>query len=194
MRTPRQQSECAIFYSDGRLRPFFVCAGNAAEAMTRKEAELEALLAPTVQALGCAVWGIEYRPWGRGRGTLKLYIDSATGVSIDDCERVSHQVSALLDVEDPIGSSYRLEVSSPGFDRVLFRREQFVASIGEGVNVKLAIPFDGQRRFEGRLIGLEGEDVVLRNGDEEYLLPFDQIERARILPNFADGGSAPATA
>ena len=154
--------------------------------MTRKEEEIETLLAPTVRALGCDVWGVEFRPWGRGRAMLRLYIDSPAGVGIDDCERVSRQVSALLDVEDPIGGAYRLEVSSPGIDRLLFRREQFMASIGEDVNVRLAIPFDGQRRFEGRLVGLEGEDIVLRQGDDEYLLPLDQIERARIRPNFND--------
>lgn len=160
--------------------------------MTRKEEEIEALLAPTVQALGCAVWGVEFRLWGRGRAMLRLYIDSPAGVGIDDCERVSRQVSALLDVEDPIGVAYRLEVSSPGLDRLLFRREQFAGSIGEDVNVRLAVPFDGRRRFEGRLVGLEGEDVVLRQDGEEYLLPFDQIERARIRPNFDDGHSAQA--
>ncbi len=160
--------------------------------MTRKEEEIEALLAPTVRGLGCEVWGVEFRPWGRGRATLRLYIDSPAGVSVGDCERVSRQVSALLDVEDPIAGAYRLEVSSPGLDRLLFRREQFVASIGESLSVRLAVPFDGQRRFEGRLVGLEGEDVVLRQGDDEYLLPLGQIERARIRPNFNEAHSAQA--
>ena len=152
---------------------------------TRKERELESLLAPTVQALGCEVWGLEYRPRGRGRTTLRLYIDSGSGVGIDDCERVSQQVGALLDVEDAIVGAYRLEVSSPGLDRVLFRREQYLASVGESVDVRLAVPFEGRRHFQGQLAGLEGEDVVLRMEDDEYLLPLELIQRARIVPDFA---------
>lgn len=164
--------------------------------MTSKERQLEALLAPTVRALGCDIWGIEYQPRGRS-STLKLYIDSAhgaEGVTIDDCERVSGQVSALLDVEDPIVESYRLEVSSPGIDRALFRREQYEACIGERVDVRLAFPFEGRRRIEGRLAGLEGDEVVVLaseaseegDGEEvlEYLLPLDQIQRTRIVPVF----------
>lgn len=192
--------------------------------MTNKEREIETLLAATVKALGCDIWGIEYRPRGRGRSTLKLYIDSAAGVTIDDCERVSQQVSALLDVEDPIAERYHLEVSSPGLDRVLFRREQYLANVGQQVDVRLSFPFEGRRRFEGQLAGLEGQDVILRQpageglqadqvradqkqadqkqtekkanemsdeGEEivEYILPLQQIQRTRIVPNF---GSAHA--
>lgn len=148
--------------------------------MTRKERELEALLTPTVRALGCEIWGIEYRPRGRN-SALKLYIDSAEGIGIDDCERVSRQVSALLDVEDPIVHSYRLEVSSPGIDRVLFRREQYLANIGERVDVRLAFPYDGRRRFAGRLTGVEGGDVVVQVDDCDVVLPFEQIQRARLV-------------
>ena len=151
--------------------------------MTKKEQELEALLTPTVRGLGCEIWGIEYRPRGRGRTTLRLFIDSAAGVGIDDCERVSQQVSALLDVEDPIVDPYRLEVSSPGLDRVLFRREQYEASVGEQVQVRLIFPFEGRRHFEGRLDGILGEDVLVRADDMEYSLPFQQIQRTRIVPS-----------
>ena len=183
--------------------------------MTNKERELEELLEPTVKALGCDIWGIEYRPRGRGRSTLKLYIDTADGVTIDDCERVSHQVSALLDVEDPIIDRYRLEVSSPGLDRVLFRREQYLANVGQRVDVRLAFPFEGRRHVEGRLAGVEGQDVVVRlpadgqdgerlalgapgegaesdeNGElVEYLLPLAQIQRTRVVPDFGPSAAA----
>lgn len=168
--------------------------------MTKKERELEALLAPTARAFGFELWGLEYRPWGRGRSTLKVFIESEQGVTVDDCERVSAQVSALLDVEDPIVDSYRLEVSSPGLDRTLFRREQYKASIGRRVNVRLTFPFEGRRRFEGVLAGVEGKDIVLRVAEEaeEYLLPFDQIQRTRIVPSFDDdppvaGGATEST-
>lgn len=149
--------------------------------MTRKERDLEALLTPTVRALGCEIWGIEYRPRGRN-STLKIYIDAPEGVGIDDCERVSRQVGALLDVEDPIVHSYRLEVSSPGVDRVLFRRDQYLANVGERVDVRLAFPFDGRRRLAGRLAGVEGDDIVVELAeDEEVVLPLQQIQRTRLV-------------
>ena len=163
--------------------------------MTAREQQIESLLAPTVRALGCEVWGVEYRPRGRS-ALLRIYIDGAEGrgVTLDDCERVSGQVGALLDVEDPIGTPYRLEVSSPGLDRVLFRREHYESFVGERVDVRLAFPFEGRRRFVGLLAGVEGEDVVVRIGEEEYLLPLSQIRRTRIVPDFAseirDSGAA----
>ena len=152
--------------------------------MTNKELALEALIAPTVRALGCEVWGVEYRPRAPG-STLKVFIDATEGVTIDDCERVSNQVSALLDVEDPIVEAYRLEVSSPGLDRTLYRREQYLSNVGERVDVRLAFPFEGRRRFEGELVGVEGDDVALRVDRDEYLLPFGQIQRTRIVPEYA---------
>ena len=162
--------------------------------MTAREQQIEALLAPTVQALGCEVWGVEYRPRGRS-ALLRIYIDGAEGrgVTLEDCERVSGQVGALLDVEDPIGTPYRLEVSSPGLDRVLFRREHYARSVGERVDVQLAFPFEGRRRLVGVLAGVEGDDVVVRDGEFDYLLPLDQIRRTRIVPDF-DGEELAAPA
>lgn len=152
--------------------------------MTNKELALEALIAPAVRALGCEVWGVEYRARAHG-STLKVFIDAPDGVTIDDCERVSNQVSALLDVEDPIAEGYRLEVSSPGLDRTLFRREQYASSVGERVDVRLAFPFEGRRHFEGELVGVEGDDVVVRIDSDEFLLPVEQIQRTRIVPDYA---------
>ena len=151
------------------------------------------MITSTVRALGCEVWGVEYRP--RPAPLLRVFIDRADGVTIDDCERVSNQLSALLDVEDPITDSYRLEVSSPGLDRVLFHREQYLACVGERVDVRLAFPHAGRRRFEGMLVRVVGEDVVVRpdadrsNLDaeeaDEYVLPLQQIQRTRIVPDAA---------
>lgn len=144
------------------------------------------MLAPTIRALGCDVWGVEFHPRGRS-ALLRVFIDGADGrdVTLDDCERVSGQVSALLDVEDPIATKYRLEISSPGIDRMLFRREHYESSIGEEVDVRLAFPFEGRRRFVGLLAGVEGDDIVVRIGEDEYLLPLSQIRRTRIVPDFA---------
>jgi ribosome maturation factor RimP len=95
---------------------------------------------------------------------------------------VSHQVSGLLDVEDVIAGPYRLEVSSPGLDRPLFTREHFQRFAGATVRLELAQPQQGRRRLRGRLEGLDGDRVVLRDEDERFEVPFANVERARIVP------------
>ncbi|XOV85959.1 MAG: ribosome maturation factor RimP [Pseudomonadota bacterium] len=145
--------------------------------------QLRALIEPVVEGLGFELWGIEYHVQRRS-ASLKVYIDSEAGIDVDDCARVSRQVSALLDVEDPISGRYTLEVSSPGMDRRLFTREQFKAFEGSGVKVSLRSPYEGRRRFNGLLCGMENDDVVIRVGDEEFLFPFDEIERANVVPSF----------
>ena len=154
--------------------------------LSATERRIEAMLGPTIRALGCEIWGVEFHPRGRS-ALLRVFIDGADGqgVTLDDCERVSGQVSALLDVEDPIATKYRLEISSPGIDRALFRREHYETSIGEQVDVRLTFPFEGRRRFVGLLAGIEDEDIVVRIGEEEYLLPLSQVRRTRIVPDFA---------
>ncbi len=151
--------------------------------MNRKEQQLQELIAPTVDALGCELWGIEYVAQGR-RSLLRIFIERPDGVSVEDCERVSRQVSGLLDVEDPIKTNYRLEVSSPGFDRLLFRPDQYLRYLGETLDVRLNFPYEGRRKFVGQLVGLEDNEVVLRIEDEEYLLPLENVQRARIVPTF----------
>ena len=142
---------------------------------------LAARLAPLVEGLGYGLWELEYSP-GRGNGFLRLYIDAEAGITLDDCERVSRAVSGLLDVEDPITGEYTLEVSSPGMDRLLFRLDQYPAYVGETVELRLRTPFEGRRKFKGILTGIEGEDVVIRVDDHEYLLPHSAIDKARIQP------------
>jgi ribosome maturation factor RimP len=153
--------------------------------MTKKERDLEALLRPTVEALGCRIWGIEYFGAGR-RATLRIYIDRDGGVSIDDCERVSKQVGSVLDVEDPIGAvGYTLEVSSPGLDRLLFKPEQYAESLGETVDVRLAFSHEGRRHFVGRLNALDsGEIAVQVDENEEVVIPLEHVQRARVVPQF----------
>jgi ribosome maturation factor RimP len=151
--------------------------------MTKKEQQLEALLAPSVMALGLRIWGIEYLSQGK-RSLLRVYIDADDGVTIEDCERVSKQVSDLLDVENVLASSYTLEVSSPGLDRLLFKPEQYAESIGETVDVRLNYPFEGRRRFVGALTSLENDEVVVLVEDSEFLIPLSNVQRARIVPRF----------
>ena len=145
------------------------------------ETGLSKLIEPVVQELGCELWGIEKLQQGR-QVVLKIYIESAEGINVDDCARVSRQVSAILDVEDPIPGEYMLEVSSPGVERRLFKPEHFNVCKGEKVQITLRQAFDGRRKFKGLLCGLEDEEVVIRIDDaQEIVLPMDSIERARVL-------------
>jgi len=145
------------------------------------ETGLSKLIEPVVQELGCELWGIEKLQQGR-QVVLKIYIESAKGINVDDCARVSRQVSAILDVEDPIPGEYMLEVSSPGVERRLFKPEHFNVCKGEKVQITLRQAFDGRRKFKGLLCGLEDEEVVIRVDDaQEIVLPMDSIERARVL-------------
>jgi len=144
---------------------------------------LQALIEPVVSALGLELWGVEFHAAGRN-STLRIYIDAPDGVSVDDCARVSHQVSGVLDVEDPIPEQYLLEVSSPGLDRPLYTLAQFQAYAGHQVQLRLRAPFEGRRKFKGLLNGVEGDAVLLVVDEEEYLLPIDQIDRANVIPQF----------
>lgn len=163
------------------LCPFFV--GGLETLLSGKSRQLQTMLEPSVEALGYRLWGIEYIAQGRS-GLLRIYIDADKGITVDDCARVSHQVSGVLDVEDPIAGEYRLEVSSPGMDRPLFRLEHFTDAAGETIKVKLRMNYEGRRNFKGRLVGVEEEDVVLLVDDHEYLFPLADIEKANVVPRF----------
>ena len=145
--------------------------------------QIEEMIEPVVNGLGYQLWGIEKLSQGK-YSVLKIYIEAEKGIDVDDCARVSRQVSALLDVEDPFKGNYTLEVSSPGLDRRLFKLAQFDSYKGAQVKLSLRRPYEGRRRFTGILCGIEEEDVVLRSdSNEEILFPFEQIERANIIPD-----------
>lgn len=151
--------------------------------MSAKLNALQELIEPAVTALGLELWGLEFHSAGR-QSTLRIFIDGPDGVTVDDCARVSHQVSGILDVEDPIQEQYMLEVSSPGMERPLFTLEHFKAYAGHQVQLRLRVPFEGRRKFKGLLNGVEGDEVLLVVDDEEYLLPVDYIDRANVIPQF----------
>jgi ribosome maturation factor RimP len=154
------------------------------KTLSAKLKQLEELLRPVVEGLGYEYWGIEYRAQGH-HSLLRLFIDDAeNGIGIEDCESVSRQASGVMDVEDPIQTEYTLEVSSPGMDRPLFRLSQYEAFVGHQVQLKLRMAFEGRRKFQGLIKSVEGDDVVLLVDDHEYLLPFDSIEKANIVPVF----------
>ncbi len=142
------------------------------------------MLEPGIRSLGYELVGVEFQTGGKGGGLLRVYIDSENGISAEDCQKVSYQVSGLLDVEDPIPGHYTLEVSSPGLDRLLFRAEDFDRFAGQLVKLRLTYPVEGQRKFKGRLVGMRGENVVIEGDEMEISLPFDQIEQARLVPEY----------
>jgi ribosome maturation factor RimP len=143
--------------------------------------ELIRLLQPAVEALGYELVEIEYLGTGDG-GLVRVYIDTPRGVGLEDCERVSHAVSSVLDVEDPVPGHYRLEVSSPGLDRVLRTPEHFARFVGNRVKVQLALPIDGRRRFTGALVEAGDEGVTLEVDGSRVLLAYQQIQKARLVP------------
>ena len=154
--------------------------------MNRKEKQVEELLTPTVESLGCSIWGVEFLAQGK-HTKLRLYIDREEGVTVDHCADVSRHVSDILDVEELITGAYTLEVSSPGMDRILFKESQFTDSVGEQVDVRLNFPFEGRRKFIGMLAGVQDSMAVVQIDDDEYLLPLENIQRARVVPVFDEG-------
>ncbi len=159
----------------------FLAQNNSRRGEVRNSEKLIAgLISPTVEALGLELWGIEHASQGK-YSTLRIFIESEEGITIDDCEKVSRQVSAILDVEDPITGEYTLEVSSPGLDRPLFSIDQFESYSGSEVSVRLRNPLDGRRKFKGQIAEVSGDTVCIRVDGEDFQLPHADIEKANIV-------------
>jgi ribosome maturation factor RimP len=168
------------------FRGFLLGVGNAPQkageqVVAGREDNIQAVLEPTVEALGFELWGLELLSQGR-HSLLRLYIDGEKGVNVDDCAEVSRQVGGVMDVEDPISGEYTLEVSSPGVDRLLFKPAQYVGYVGEWIELRLRAPYEGRRKFKGTLKAIEGEDIVIQVDDHEFLLPHSSIEKAQVKP------------
>jgi ribosome maturation factor RimP len=142
---------------------------------------LTRLVEPVVVGMGYELVAVEFDAHQR---TLRVYIDCDRGVLVDDCSKVSHQLSGLLDVEDPIPGNYHLEVSSPGLDRPLCTPAHFERFKGALARIQLTGPIDGRRRFKARLLGVEGDKVLLLDGEIRLDIPFESIDRARLVPEF----------
>lgn len=141
--------------------------------------DLEHLLAPTITDMGYELWGCEYLSQGR-HSLLRIYIDKDDGIQIDDCQAVSHQISALLDVEDPINGNYSLEVSSPGIPRPLFKTWQYQQYIGHEIQVKTFKPVGGKRKLIGTLVSASETTIVLHQNNEDHELLFSNIAKANL--------------
>lgn len=174
--------------------------------LSAKKKILEELIRPVVEGLGYEFWGMEHIAQGK-HSLLRIYIESLhaapvsetelteqgqlvneavseSGIALGDCERVSRQVGAILDVEDPISGDYTLEVSSPGMDRALYALSQYERFKGSMVAIKLRMPYEGRRKYNGTITSVEGQDVVIQVDQEEFLFPVEAIEKANIIPQF----------
>lgn len=161
-------------------RPIFCFLG----VMNKVPTSLQALVEGTVDSLGYEPWGIELLPRPTGGQLLRVYIEKPEGIGVEDCARVSRQLGAVLDVEDPIPGEYVLEVSSPGMDRPLFRPDQFARFLDQTVRVKLSSAVPGRRNYRGRLVAADENKIALLVDGETVELAIDDIEAARVVPQF----------
>ncbi len=148
--------------------------------MANVEITLRDRLASLVSGMGYEFVGCELQRHGRN-ALLRIYIDSESGIKLDDCSRVSRQVSAMLDVEDPIQGQYTLEVSSPGLNRPLFEIAHYLKMIGNRAKLKLYAPVNNQRNVKGVIVRVEGMDIHLLVDTVEIVVPFSNIEKANII-------------
>ena len=144
---------------------------------------LEKLIGPAIEQLGYELSDLELR-LGGGNGVVRVFIDKPEGVDLSDCEIVSRQLSAVLDVEDSLPGHYRLEVSSPGLDRKLTKPEHFQRFLGETIRVKLRFPVAGRRNFRGTLRAADDEKIEVEADGESHTLEIVMIESARLIPSF----------
>jgi ribosome maturation factor RimP len=142
---------------------------------------VQALVERVIERMGYELVGVEY-VHQQGRPVLRLFIDKGEGVTVDDCQAVSGQVSALLDVEEPIPGAYDLEVSSPGWDRPLYTRDQFQRFIGHRARIRSKVPVAGRRNFVGVIERVDAGAVTLSQDGETVTLAFEQMEKAKLVP------------
>ena len=189
--------EAGFVEKGGRGSPFLFWGASPgfAKGFEKMRDALMRLLEPPIEALGFELLELEFAQAGRG-GVLRLYIDRARAgadvpggaderdsqVTVDDCAAVSHAVSQVLEMEDPIKGNYTLEVSSPGFDRILRKRSHFERFLGERIFAELKVPIEGRRRFVGRLKSVEGGSIVVEVDGQVHDLPLERIHKARLRP------------
>ena len=168
-------------------RALFLCPGaelhRAELEMQLSDAKLRQLLQPLIEDMGYEFVGLEHRSNPKNP-VLVIYIDRPDGIAVEDCEKVSRETAALLDVEDPIPGHYNLEVSSPGLDRPLFTVEHFERFRGERVQLSLYAPMDGRRKFKGEILGAQDGKVRVDQDGTEVELDMGNIAKARLVPDY----------
>jgi ribosome maturation factor RimP len=159
-------------------------------AETGVEARVAAIIEPALIDLGYRL--VRVRLSGQNGATLQIFAEKTDGtMSVDDCERASNAVSPLLDLEDPIGKPYHLELSSPGMDRILVRRSDFDRWVGFEAKLELSVPLAGRKRFRGWLTGRAGEEGTMRllqtleDGTADIRFPLATVAEARLVLNEA---------
>jgi len=145
--------------------------------------KIQQIVEDVVSSLGYELVGIEYMA-GNHSGLLRIYIDKENGIVLNDCQAVSHQLSGVLDVEEPIQGHYDLEISSPGLDRPIFKAQDFERFAGSMVKIKLVSAIDGRKKYKGLLQGLQEEEVVIEQEGLEIRLSLANIDQARLVPEF----------
>lgn len=157
-----------------------------------KDDDLIQLLTPVIADLGFECLGIEYAP-SRGNSLLRIYIDAGEErpITLDDCEAVSREVSATLDVNDPIAGRYTLEISSPGLDRPLFTPAQFARFIGQAAKLALNLPVQGRKRLQGPIRAVEGDVITIEQDGAAIAVAHDNIQKAKLVPDLAALGLLP---
>lgn len=148
--------------------------------MAMKDTQMRDLLSKLVTTMGYEYVGCELHSQGRG-SVLRIFIDHENGITVDDCSRVSRQVSAMLDVEDPIQGQYDLEVSSPGLDRPLFELAHYQKYVGSRVKIRVRVPLEERRNFVGTLTRVDGENIHVVTDEKEVVLSFTNIDKAKII-------------
>ncbi len=151
--------------------------------MTGLERQLTEMLESPVEAAGYELVGLEFIRAGE-HSTLRIYIDSENGIDVDDCAEVSHQVSAVLDVEDPISVAYNLEISSPGLERPLFKPEHYQQFIGHEVNIVLKMAVGNRRKWKGVIQAVEGENITINVDEQNEEFALSNISKANLIPKF----------
>lgn len=144
------------------------------------EQKLEALFNPAIESMGFDLWAIEYIPAGR-HTTLRVFVDKTSGgINVDDCAAISRQLSAIMDVEDPIADQYMLEVSSPGLDRVLIKPEHFKRYQGKSVRVQSAVAILGRKKINGLMTKVTDDSIEVEVDGELFEIPFGLIDKANL--------------
>ncbi|ANS84527.1 ribosome maturation factor RimP [Vibrio scophthalmi] len=151
--------------------------------MTGLERQLTEMLEAPVQASGYELVGLEFIRAGE-HSTLRIYIDHENGIFVEDCAEVSRQVSAVLDVEDPISVAYSLEVSSPGLERPLFKAAHYEQFIGHEVNIVLKMAANNRRKWKGQILSIDGETVSVTVDGNEEQFALSNISKANLIPKF----------